>query len=200
MLWKKSFIACCAVAAIAYAISSANANDADFSSPEKTFATFQTAAKASDYEAMADCFSPAGHKSMAAALYGVSSVQSILEGVANPESEHRKKFAAFCAKHGVEFLDADFFKQGKAPEEFQKLFQQKIEPVQDPRAFVVELLTLQDEILVAQQQPKIKWDGELSDVEIDGDRATGKLNNPPFTITMEKTADGWKFVELFGMP
>lgn len=172
-----------------------------YSSPQEVFDAYHDAARRKDAKEVVNCLAPESRREMAAFLAGLA----VLVREAPPrdaeEERLKKALAAALDRHGltsevVKGIPGMPLLGGKQTEEFNNALLGK---VKDPEALLVDLMTASLENPLKDRKFAIP-DATLSDVKIDGDRATGtwtvkgKFAQQSKQVEFVKIDGGWKYV------
>ena len=141
---------------------------AKYSSPRAVLAAFEKAHDAGDDAASLDCLSPEGLNNTVKFMVGMELATRQPEPNAPPPSADEKKAQAqvdsLLAKHGIKDLAA------RPGEEGEAYVNRVTAHMTEPRTLLVDLMKIMNGD--AKQSPCRK--GELKDLKITGDSATGK--------------------------
>jgi hypothetical protein len=192
-----------------------------FNTPEECFQFAQKAAQQKDYATAVDCMTEDTQEVMAGIMVTAGTMTKALGGMAaafgSEGAEAQKvqdgvqKIDAVLERHGVtektlaELGDANPLagafagSEGENEENSEQAIngiRAIAKPIQDRRAFVAEMITALDGIgNDVSDNPVEAFAGELKNIEINGDEATGtilKADGEESPIGFRKTDQGWR--------
>ena len=161
------------------------------SSPEDVFAKMKTAAKNKDYEGMVKCMDSKSQEQMAVGMFMMSSMMKGFAGLGGDGKgkEAAEKIDGVLKKHNLDDIDEkEMEKFANDKDGAMKFLGSKIK---DKAGFVGDLMTAMESMGDGKEKVAPEIEGELEDVEIDGDTATG-------TIVMKGKNEPIKFVKENG--
>jgi len=134
--------------------------------PEEMFARASAAEKNQDWSALFDCYAPEERDQL---IFG-----AIFGAFLFAKEEEQKQLEQAAKQHGVAWKDPkEVMKQGmeKGKEKVDALMEEMLRDVKDKRALFVAIFP----VLVKAVEGRRQFDGELSDLKIEGDKAEGKV-------------------------
>ena len=180
-----------------------------YATPDDAYNAYQVAVMAGDYGKLADCFTPDGQQQTAGGLVmsvAVFKSLSKLAGLQGPAAAKKAEekigpLAAVLNRHGISDEKMLELSKGVGFGGFgnTKAANEKAgELVTDKRAFISDMFTAFSKISEAEgKSPAEAFKGELQDVQIDGDTASGSIfnakgKNKKQPITFKKVdGKGW---------
>jgi hypothetical protein len=205
--WLAGLVLLTAVGCQEVELGGGSAGGGDFSTPEATAKSMTTALAALDFAGAYDCLTPESQNLIVGAVVmmgaGMQEMQSKL-AQAPPQLKEQLEgqmgpFIAIMERHGVTADAVANMKNKLQPGAFRDpaVMSELADKVADKRGFIGELASaLVDLAKQNGQMPDINQavSGELSDVKIEGDTATGKFTTASGEekLLFQKTAAGWK--------
>jgi hypothetical protein len=147
-----------------------------YKTPQEVFAAYHAARKKRDYKTMVTCLSPEAQKELAADL-AIAGVER--RGGTPRDIDDSKRLgkvgslAEVLVKHGLTVTATKDIKAGLNPKETEKARKAVLALIKDPAAFIVDYLRVADLGSLSGQGELLT--PKLTNVKIDGDRATGTV-------------------------
>lgn len=144
---------------------------ASYSTPEEAFSAFKKAGETEDWKGMAMVLTPESQDGMCAVMMIGAAFAGMTDEAAGKEVE------AIMAKHGI--TEDSMSPEAKSP------------PIKDKPAFIADMMSFMSKHADDSEDgsdmgmPK----GELTDLKIDGDSATAKVDDEP--ISFKKINGSW---------
>jgi hypothetical protein len=177
------------------------ASGGGYSSPEAVAVAAKAAIDKKDMGAFYDCLTEESQQVMVGAMVMAGSMMQMMSAMAaigGPEAmaEAKKEVGdvpAVMEKHGLTEESLKGANSDPTKEKMQAMAG-LAEAVKDKRSFVYDMFSALDKLKAGGPELSQNFSGELSDLKIDGDKATATLMTPrgEEELDFHKTAAGWR--------
>ena len=148
-------------------------------SPEATWTAVKAANAAGDHKAFLSCFSPAYQKAMASRFaYTALQMQFMVGGSRQRDAEIKaqsKSFLDVLTKHGLTPDATKQFKSNHDRAQDEKNIDALAGLIKDPVTLYADLRAVLAKVQPKSERPSTEFEGDLTEVRIDGDKATAVL-------------------------
>ncbi|MDB4534256.1 hypothetical protein N9242_05230 [Vicingaceae bacterium] len=175
---------------------------AKFSTPEKAFEAFNDAGENENWKKLMSCVSEESVDEMAGGMVfmgAMSAAMSEMPGGDEKTKAAAKEIGDLLKKHGVADMKMDDMKPGSAPDPAALT-----KGIKNKKAFVIDMMNAMAKLGEGGPGKKMSdafGGAKLSDVKIDGDKATGKVvdkEGDESPMNFVKEDGGWK-IDMGGM-
>jgi hypothetical protein len=178
--------------------------DGPYSTPEATWNTLVKANKSRDHKAYIRAFAPDDRRHLATNLvFPLIQVRYLEAG--SPEANQKlqaehKPVLDVLDRHGLDAKTCEGFRRTLDPAKDAAIRAKLREFIKDPAGLFADLSLASAKLPGGRDRPDPNWDGTISNVNIQGDKATGQLQlamlpgAPPLTANFLKTGGEWGMV------